>query len=141
VPVNDFYKAAMASKAPKGEYATAREMLADLPAIVMHNYGEPGALTVNNLVRYQNGWRRFDCKWLTGRAAFAAQALQRNPDLTPDVKAHFELIVFVAWVFEALRSARGGGVGGTCRSRDGCLHGQRVSRWRRERHKPKRWVR
>lgn len=57
-----FYDAAMAAKAPKGEYATARDMLDDLPAIIMRNYGEAGACTVNNLVRYQDGWRRTDCR-------------------------------------------------------------------------------
>ena len=37
-PTN-FYDAAMAAPEPKGEYATAHEMLDDLPATVMHNYG------------------------------------------------------------------------------------------------------
>jgi hypothetical protein len=36
----NFYDAATASKAPKGEYASAREMIDVMPAIIMHNYGE-----------------------------------------------------------------------------------------------------
>jgi hypothetical protein len=103
----DFYKAALASKEPRGDYATAREMLDDLPAIIMQQYGKEGAATASYMIkRHKNRWGRSDCKWLTRNAAFAANGLQRNPDLTPDMKSHFELIVFVAWVFEALRSAR-----------------------------------
>jgi hypothetical protein len=35
---------------------------------------------------------------LRGNAAFAANALQRNPVLSPDAKAHYEVTVFVAWL-------------------------------------------
>jgi hypothetical protein len=103
----DFYKAALASKAPKGDYATAREMLDDLPAIIMQQYGKEGAATASCMIkRHKKGWGRSDCKWLTRSAVFAANALQRNPALTPDMKSHYEVAVFVAWLFDALRSAR-----------------------------------
>jgi hypothetical protein len=84
-------------------------MIDDLPAIVMSNYGEAGALTVNNLVtrhKYDKHWRRSDCKWLKRSADFAANALQCNPELSANMKSHFEVIVFVAWLFDAVRSQR-----------------------------------
>jgi hypothetical protein len=97
----NFHEAAMAAKEPKGEYANAREMLDDLPAIIMHNYGEAGARTVDGLVKYKNGWRCSDPYWCTDHAAFAARWLQRHPDLPPELKAELEVIVFIAWLFEA----------------------------------------
>jgi hypothetical protein len=94
----------MSAKEPRGEYASTREMLDDLPAIIMRNYGEAGALTVGGLVKYKNGWRCSDPQWFAGHAAFAGSWLQCHPDLPPKLKAEFEAIVFVAWLFEAVRS-------------------------------------
>ena len=37
--------------------------------------------------------------------AFASNAL-RNPDLTPDMNARFELLVFIAGVFEAAQKGK-----------------------------------
>jgi hypothetical protein len=97
----DFYSAAMASKEPRGDYATAREMLDDLPAIVMQQYGKEGAATASCMIkRHKKGWGRSDRDWFDRTVAFAANAL-RNPDLTPDMKVHFELMVFIAGVFDA----------------------------------------
>jgi hypothetical protein len=87
-------------------YVTIR---ADGDKYIVELIEDVGARTVNNLVTLHKNdvrWRRSDCKWLTTRAADAANELQRDPDLSLDVKSRCEVIVFVAWVFDAVRSAR-----------------------------------
>jgi hypothetical protein len=105
-PPGDFYSVAMSSAPPRGYYATARELLDDLPAIVMAVFGEKGARRVSNLVkRHSNGWQRRDRKWITAMAALAANGLSHS-ELPPDLKADFELIVLVAGAFDAVEKGQ-----------------------------------
>ena len=97
----DFEAAARVGNEPTGDYATAREVLDDLPAIVMKRFGAGGVRIASYMVkRYGNEWRRTDRQGFKRKLAFAATALC-NPDLSPDQRAHFEVMVLIGGVFNA----------------------------------------
>jgi hypothetical protein len=103
----DFYSVATTSAPPKGEYASAREQLADLPAIIFACFGEDGARTVAWLVapHKKNSWRRSDRGFFERQVAFAARALH-NADLSPEMRAHFTAIVLTAAIFDAVEKEK-----------------------------------
>ena len=96
-----FHEAADVAKEPIGSYATARELLNDLPAIIKQCYGVDGVNIASHMLRYQNGrWCRSNREWFDRRVAFAVNAL-RNPDLAPDLRAHFESIALIGRAIDA----------------------------------------
>jgi hypothetical protein len=99
----DFYSVAVASQAPTGNYTTAREMLDDLPAAVMQLFGKDGACVANYMVkRYGNEWHRSDRQWFEPMVPFAANALLRHPNLSPDQRMAFEVMALIGGVFDAV---------------------------------------
>lgn len=96
-----FYEAAAAAKEPKGKYASAREMLDDLPAIIKQCYGPDGVTIASHMLARRKGqWRRSEREWFDRMIAFAGRALQ-NQDLAPEVRASWEVMAVIGWVVDA----------------------------------------
>jgi hypothetical protein len=102
VAVNRFRDAAEAAKEPIGNYATALELLDDLPAVIKHCYGSAGVTIAGHMLRRRKTrWYRSNPPALVDKtAAFAANAL-RNQDLSPDLRPSFEMMALVGWLVDA----------------------------------------
>lgn len=100
-PSPKFHEVAKAAKEPRGNYATAREMLDDLPAIIKQYFGADGVNVADKMLIYRRGqWRRSGRRWFNSMYGFACKVLQ-SEDLAPDVRAGWEVVAVIGRVVDA----------------------------------------